>query len=121
VAHTVGDVGKSIHCIYATLDNRQANRQASIIEMEGKLCDQVVSNLIYPRSNYIYVSPDLVNQFHLSKEVHVESWLVYLAIGTKIRVHHWVTSCAFDLNGMPKSMHLNVLPLGTYNMILGKD
>jgi len=46
---------------------------------------------------------------------------VKLAIGTKKRVHHWVRACAFDLNGMPTEAHLNVLPLGSYNMLLGMD
>jgi len=33
--------------------------------------------------------------------VHVEYWLVQLAIGTMKRVHHWVRACAFELNDMP--------------------
>jgi len=48
--------------------------------MEGKLCDQVISVLIDPQSNYSYVSPNLVDKCGLSKELHVESWLVQLAI-----------------------------------------
>ena len=48
----------------------------------------------------------------LNKEVHAESWLVQLATGTKKRVQHWVRACAFELNGMPASTHLNFLPLG---------
>ena len=27
--------------------------------------------------------------------------------------------CAFDLNGTPTSSHLNVLPLGSYSMLMG--
>ena len=72
-------------------------------------------------SNYSYVSPDLVDKCGLNKEVHVESCLVQLATGTKKRVHHWVRVCAFELNGMPTSTHLNVPPLGSYNVILGMD
>ena len=53
--------------------------------------------------------------------MHAESWLVQLATGTKKRVHNWVRACAVELNGMPTTMHLNVLPLGSYNMILGMD
>jgi len=56
-----------------------------------------------------------------NKELHVESWLVQLATSTKKRVHHWVRSCAFELNGMSTSTHLNVLHLGSYNMMLGMD
>lgn len=53
--------------------------------------------------------------------MHVVSWLVHLAIGTKKRVHHWVRACAFESNRMPTLAHLNVLPLGSYNMLLGMD
>jgi len=52
------------------------DHQASIIEMEGKLCDLVVSIFIDPRSNYIYVSPDLVDECGLNKEVHAYSLLM---------------------------------------------
>jgi len=33
------DVGQSIPCIFAAVDNRQEEHQTSIIEMEGNLCD----------------------------------------------------------------------------------
>eukprot|EP00253_Pinus_taeda_P034736 PITA_34736 len=89
--------------------------------MEGKLCDRVVSIFIDIESNYSYVSPDLVDKCGLNKEMHIESWLVQLAIKTKKRGHHWVRACAFELNGMPTSTHLNFLPFRSYNMILDKD
>ena len=66
------------------MDNKQAEHEASIIEMEGKLCDQVISILIDPRSNYSYVSPNLVDKCGLSKELHVEYWLLQLAIVQRI-------------------------------------
>ena len=44
-----------------------------------------------------------------------------LVTGTKKRVHHWVRYCAFELNGMSTSVHLNVLLLGSYNMLLSID
>ena len=61
----------------------------SIIKMDGKICDQVVSILIDLGSNYNYVNPDLVDNCGLNKEVHAKYWLVHLAIGKKKRVHHW--------------------------------
>lgn len=39
--------------------------------MEGTICDQVVSILIDHGSNYIYISPDLVEKCFLNIEVHV--------------------------------------------------
>ena len=57
----------------------------------------------------------------LRKEVNAKSWLVHLATCTNKIVHHWVRACAFGLNSMPTSVHLNVLPFGSYSMILGMD
>ena len=68
--------------------------------MDSKLCGQVISIFFDPISNYSYVSPDLVDKYGLSKEMHVDSWLIHLATGTKKQVHHWVMACTFDLNGM---------------------
>lgn len=47
----VGEVGQSIPRIYATMDNFQADHQASIIEMEGKMQEKIVSILIDLGSN----------------------------------------------------------------------
>lgn len=52
------------------------DHQESIIEMDGKLCDQVVSILIDPRYNYIYSNPALVHKCGLRIEVHAESFLI---------------------------------------------
>ena len=56
--------------------------------MDGKICDQVISILIHPGSNYSYVIPDLVDKCDLSKELHAESWLVKLDTSTKKEAHH---------------------------------
>ena len=49
------------------MDNKQQDHQESIIEMDGKLCDQVVSILIDPGYNYSYVNPNLVDKCGLNK------------------------------------------------------
>ena len=69
-AQKFGDVGHSIPLIYAVVDNKQEDHQASIIDMDGKHCDQVVSILIDTGFNYSYVSPDLVDKCGLNKEIH---------------------------------------------------
>ena len=89
--------------------------------MDANLCDQDISIWIDLGSNYSYVSLDFLDNCGLSKELHAESWLMQLVIGTKKRVHHWVRACAFDLNGMPTATGLNVLQLGSYIMFLGMD
>ena len=75
-AQTIGDVGKSIPHIYEALDKKMEEHKTYIFEMDGKLCDQVISILIDSRSNYIYVSPDLVDKCVLSNELHADAWLL---------------------------------------------
>jgi len=89
--------------------------------MDSQLFDQVISILIDYGSKYSYVISNLVEKCGLRKELHVESLLVQLATGTKKRVHHWLRACSFDLNGMPTTMHLNVLLLQSYIILLCMD
>ena len=63
----MGNVGQSVPRIYAALENKQVGHQAFIIEMDGKICDQVISILIDPGSIYSYVNPDLVDKCGLNK------------------------------------------------------
>lgn len=58
----VGEVAQSMTRIYVTMDNHQVDTQESVVEMEGKFHDQIVSILIDPGYNYIYASPDLVDK-----------------------------------------------------------
>ena len=64
---TIGYVWKSIPCFYAVLYNRQSDHHTSIIEIEGKFCDQFVSILIDLRSNYSYVNPYMVDKCGFNK------------------------------------------------------
>lgn len=63
----IRDVGQSIPHTYATLDNKQEDHHETVIKMDYKLCDQVVSVLIDLGSNYSYVTPDLVDKCGLKK------------------------------------------------------
>jgi len=89
--------------------------------MDGKLCDQVIFILTDLGSNYNYAIPKSMDKFCLSKELHLKSWLVKLATCIKKQAHQWVRTCVVDLNGMSTTTHLNVLVLGSYNMLFGID
>jgi len=116
--YIVEDVGHNIPWIYAVVEYKKADHQATIIEMEGKIYVQFVSILVDHGSNYSYVNPELMDKCGLRKDMHAESWLAYLATHTNKRVLHWIKVCAFEVNGMPPATHMNVLPLGSYNMLL---
>jgi hypothetical protein len=69
--------------IYATLDNKQDDHQASVVEMEGVISNHLVSILIDPGSNLSYVSPQTIDKCKLQPVGHVKPWFVQLAIETK--------------------------------------
>jgi hypothetical protein len=82
----VTDVAKSMPQFYAFMDNKQADHQASKVEMEGMITNHIVSILIDPRSNLIYISPQAIDKCKLQPHKHAKPWLVQLATGTKIKV-----------------------------------
>ena len=52
---------------------------------------------------------------------HVKSWLVQLATGTKIKVTEVIPTCKFVMSGFPTQANLNILPLGSYDLLIGMD
>jgi hypothetical protein len=51
--------------IYATLDNNQADHQASVVEIEGMILNHLVSVLIKTGSNLSYIAPKDVDKCKL--------------------------------------------------------
>ena len=56
-ATTVNDVAQSMSQIYAAVDNKQADHQASVVEMEGMITNHIVYILIDPSSNFELCGP----------------------------------------------------------------
>jgi hypothetical protein len=107
--------------IYATLDNRQDNHQALVVEMESMISNHLVSILIELGSNLSYVSPQTVEKFKLQQVKHAKSWLVQLATRTKIKAIEVIPTCQFIMNGLPTQTTLNILPLGSYDPLIGMN
>ena len=79
----VGDLARTMHSINAALENRQADYQTSMVEVEGKLNQTPISILIDLGASLSYISPDLVEKCKLSVENFAKSLLVQLATGAK--------------------------------------
>jgi hypothetical protein len=107
--------------IYASLDSRQVDHQDSVVDMEGMISNHIVSILIEPSSNLSYVSPQTVEKCKLKQVKHAKSWLVQLATGTKRNVTEVIPACQFIMNGLPTEETLNMLPLGSYDLLIGMD
>jgi hypothetical protein len=116
-ATTVEDMGR----IYASLNDRQAEYQSNMIEVEGKIINHPIYILIDSGESHCYIDPKIVDTLHLEKSKLGKASLVHLATGTKRRIHDMVISCSISLNGVNISMDLNIIPLGSYDILIGMD
>eukprot|EP00253_Pinus_taeda_P011517 PITA_11517 len=120
-ASTVGEVGRSIPRINAALEDRQAEYQPTMVEFEGKISNLTISVLIDPGDTLSYVSPKVVEQCSLQSVKFKNPWLVQLATGAKRRVTAKISNCSFTIADQPVTADLNVLPLGSYDILIGMD
>ena len=107
--------------IYAALVGRQVDHQATMVEIEGKVSNNSILIWIDPRACWSYVSSNIVETCKLDKVKHEKSWLVWLATSTKRKVSRIVRDCEVNMNGFPAKIDLNILPLGSYNVIIIMD
>jgi hypothetical protein len=63
----------------------------------------------------------VVGSLQLSRRKHENSWLVQLDTGTKRKFTELVNSCPVDMNGLSTKAELNVLPLSSYDYLIGMD
>jgi predicted aspartyl protease len=92
-----------------------------MIEVEGKIVNQLVSILIDSGASHCYIDPKIVDRLHLEKSKLGKSSLVQLATRTKRRIHEVVRSCSIRLNGVNTSVDINSIPLGSYDILIGMD
>ena len=92
-----------------------------MVEIEGKILNTSISILIDPGAYRSYVSPKVVDVCKLGKVKHDKPWLVQLAIGTKDKVLEIVNNCEVNLNGSPTIVNVNILPIGSYDILIGMD
>jgi hypothetical protein len=118
---TIDDVGRSMPSIYATVDNRQEDYQSHMIEVEGNIENHPIDILIDFGASHSYIDPNLVERLKMKKCKHEKSWLVQLAIGTKKRINDLVKEFPIKMNGINIKAYLNIIPLGSYEFLIGMD
>jgi predicted aspartyl protease len=92
-----------------------------MIEVEGMINNHAITILIDSKASHSYVDPRVVERLQLSRSKHEKYWLVQLAIGTKRKVTKLVKSCPVDMNGLRTKVELNILPLGSYDCLIGME
>ena len=115
----VGDVARGMLRINDVLENRQDGHQTSMVEIEGMIKIQPISILIDPSARLSYVSPRIVEICKLVPEKFDNPWLVQLATGTKRKVTSYVKGCEILMNDFNAHVDLNILKLGSYDMLIG--
>ena len=118
---TMGDVANEMPRIKATMENRQADHQTSIVEVQGMIQNQLVSILIEPSASLICLSPNIVEKCNLYLKIFEKSWLLQLATGTKREVVNYVKSCEMFMSQFKTKVKVNVLSLGSYDVLIGMD
>jgi hypothetical protein len=68
------DVAISVPQIYATIENRQADHQDLVVEVEGILSNHSNSILIDHGSNLSYIALQVVEACVLQRIKHAKSW-----------------------------------------------
>jgi hypothetical protein len=107
--------------IYASLNDQQEEYQSNMIDVEGKIINHPISILIDSSTIHCYIDPNIVDKLHLEKSKLGKASLVQLATGTKRRIHDMVRSCSISLNGVYTSTNLNIIQLGSYDVLIGMD
>jgi hypothetical protein len=118
---TMEDMGRNVPRIYVALDNRQAEYQSHMIEVEGMINNQTIAILIDLGSSHSYIDPKMVESLHFPRSKHGKSSLVQLANGAKRKVNEMVKSCLMDMNGLNTRADSNILPLCSYDRLTGMD
>jgi hypothetical protein len=112
---------KDMGRIYAALDDRKEEYHSNMIELEGEIINQPVPILIDLGEIHCYIDPKIVDRLHLEKSNLGKSSFLQLATRTKRRIHDMVRSCSISLNGMNTSIDLNIIPLGSYDILIRMD
>ena len=103
------------------MENRQADYKTSMVEVEGMINQTPVTILIDPGASLSYIAPQIVEKSKLSVNKFEKSWVVQLATGAKIKVTCFVKECALLMDEFETVAKLNVLPLGSYDLLIGMD
>ena len=70
---------------------------------------------------YGYISPRIIELCKLVPIFFYKPWLVQLATDTKRKVTSLIKNCKLMMNDFITHDDLNILPLGSYDLLIGMD
>jgi hypothetical protein len=66
-------MGRNVPRIYVSLNNKQAEYQSHMIEVEGMINSQTLAILTDSRASHSYIDPKMVESLHLPRSKHGKS------------------------------------------------
>jgi hypothetical protein len=63
----------------------------------------------------------MVERFQLPRSNFGKPWLVQLATWEKRKSNEMVKACPMEMNGLHTKYDLNIIPLGSYDFLIGMD
>jgi hypothetical protein len=120
-AEIVEDMERSVPRIYAALNNKQTKFQSHMIEVEGMVNNHAFTILIASGYSNSYIDSKVVERFILLIIKYEKYWLVQLSTRSERKFVELVKSCPVDMNGLSTKADLNILPLGSYDCLIGMD
>ena len=92
-----------------------------MVEFEGNISKHNISILIYLGSSHNYITPRMVKLCDFNKTNHGRSLLVQLATRAKRKVNQLVNIFPLEMNGLFTREYLNIMPLGSYDLLIRMD
>ena len=92
-----------------------------MIDIECKILNTSISILIDPSACQSYVAPKNIDISKLGKLKNDKPCLVQLATCTKWKVSEIVKECEVNRNGFLTEVNLNILPLGSYDVLISMN
>jgi hypothetical protein len=89
--------------------------------VEGNIINHPVSILIRSGENHCYNDPKVLEKIHLEERKLEKSSLAQLATGTKRRIIEIVRCCPININGVNAISDMNLISLGSYDILIGMD
>jgi hypothetical protein len=109
------------HQIYATVNNRQAEHQSTVVESSVTLNHINVKILFDSGATDSFISPSALEKSGLAAYEHDDFKQVEMASGEKKEVGPSVDNCIVDLGVCITRLKVYVTALGEYDLIIGMD
>jgi hypothetical protein len=117
---SMGRASRSHH-IYATVNNRQAEHQSTVVESSGTLNHTNVKILFDSGATDSFISLSALEKSGLAAYEHDDFKQVEMASGEKQAVGPSVDNCIVDLGVCTTRLKVYVTALGAYDLIIGMD